>query len=136
MQFVQTHEALVAAHRIARRHNSERTPYQQRFTDALRAVYSGIRGGHEASIATRALARADHARTDRSANIEVTSILRNGERVIGRVRNNDIGTTYQTVLFLGGDRGGFYCTCPDHEWRGGVCKHGVALAEALVREHV
>lgn len=134
MQFFQTHEAFRAAHHIARRYEGHPTPYQQRFNEALRGVFARI-SEPAAAVATRALSRSNRVRAQRSATIVVTSVNRRPDRLIGRVRNTETGTTYQTVLFLGSPDGGFFCTCPDHEFRGGVCKHGVALAEHVVREN-
>jgi uncharacterized Zn finger protein len=90
-----------------------------------------------ATITATTLAKVDSKRFDKA-----TTALRNGEYTItvtyvdhnmirAYVQNGD-GQQYGVALF----EGGASCSCKDAMYRGGICKHSVALAIKVLQDGV
>ena len=128
----QTHEVFAAAHTIARKSNTAEK-YQTRFNKALRSLYRAVAHNPAKGVAVRALARTEKRRLDRQENLIVGEFQVQGGRISAAVFNPMTEQTYRTTILFAKDKGGFHCTCLDHQYRAkqiGPCKHVAALATA------
>lgn len=128
-----THDVFRTAHKVARR-GTDGT-YTQRFRDAVRLFYQRVYASAVAPVAVRAIARCEPQRIDRSEGLMVGRIdVRRGQ-ARAFVHNPMTDETYVATLTFAKGRGGFHCTCPDHQYRAkqvGPCKHAAALAQAVL----
>ena len=80
---------------------------------------------------------ADPSRYDRSEDVRVLSASEKRDRplldaTVASVEDDDRTYRVRILLAVDGERGRFWCGCPDHRKRTNVCKHIVAVARRYV----
>lgn len=84
---------------------------------------------------------ADSTRLDRADDVRVVRASEKRDRplldaTVASVKDDSRTYRVRILLAAGGERGRFWCSCPDHSKRKNVCKHIVAVANRYVAARI